>query len=249
MRIATRLAVFSLVVLSLSSLAIKFYFLPATERFIRMSVEEQVHRDMEAFEKIIAVVVTAAGTDKDFVRRALHAISVDKGIPIELRRGEFLHKQFGRRSDKEARNDFEARALLTGKPEFRETERFIEYAYPLKAQGVCQGCHVDSSGRPIERGTPVGLAVRRVPLTALSESPIGYFTLDLFWENFALVLLAILISLIPVYFWVLRPLQRLSAESGEILKAGEREEPIDPNEKSDDWSAIRKVIENAKHSQ
>jgi len=246
MRIVTRIVVFSTIVLSLASLAIKFYFLPATDRFIRMSVEEQIHRDMEAFEKIIAVVVTAAGNDKDFVRRALHAISVDRSIPIELRRSEFLHKQFGRRADKQARNDFEIRALLTGKPEFRQTDRFIEYAYPLKAQPVCQGCHVDASGRPIERGTPVGLAVRRVPLTALAESPISYFTLDLFWENFGLVLLALVIALIPVYFWVLRPLQRLSEESGRILKNEDGDDTHDFNERRDDWYAIRKVIENAK---
>ncbi len=215
-------------VLFLAALAIKFYFLPAAESFSRLTVEEQMHRDMVAFEQIIGVVVTAAQGDKEFVRRALYAISADKSIPIELRRSEFLHRQFGRLKDKEPRNEFEALALATGNPQFRTTDNFIEYAYPLKAQGICMGCHVDNLGKPIGLGEPVGLAVRRVPLRSVTESRIAYFTLDLFWQNFALVSASVLLVLLPIWLFIFRPLRALAAESEQILKAADERAEIDP---------------------
>lgn len=255
MNITTKIWVTVTAVLLVAALAIKFYFLPAAERFSRLTVEEQMHRDMEAFEKIIAVVVTAANGDKDYVRRALYAISADKSIPIELRRSEFLHQQFGRRKDKEPKNDFEALVLSSGNPQFRTTDKFIEYAYPLKAQPVCLGCHVDTAGKPIPLGSPVGLAIRRVPLTAVTDSRIAYFTLDLFWENFGLVLVAVFLVLGAVWFWILRPLRGLARESDAILKtADERSDgdstgdfSISPHGKDgDELHAIQKLILYAK---
>lgn len=240
-------------VLLFAALAIKFYFLPAAERFSRLTVEEQIHRDMEDFEKIIAVVVTAANGDKDYVRRALYAISADKSIPIELRRSEFLHRQFGRRTDKEAKNEFEAAVLASGKAQFQTTEKFIEYAYPLKAQGICQGCHIDATGKPISLGAPVGLAIRRVPLSSVTNSRVAYFTLDLFWENFALVLVSVLLVLVAVWFWILRPVRALARESDAILKAadergdagGDLEMPGHAKDE-DELHAIQKLIRYAK---
>lgn len=228
-------------VLFIAALAIKFYFLPAAERFSRLALEEQMHRDMEAFEKIIGVVVTAANGDKDFVRRALYAISADKSIPIELRRSEFLHQQFGRRKDKEPANEFEAQVLTSGKAQFQATEKFIEYAYPLKAQPVCQGCHIDAVGKPIPLGTPVGLAIRRVPLSAVTDSRIAYFTLDLFWENFALVSASVLLVLLAVWFWILRPLRTLARESETILKDADEHGNDD-----DELHSIHRLIQYAK---
>jgi hypothetical protein len=208
-------------VLFLAAIAIKLYFIPAADRFARLTIEEQMHRDMVAFEKIIGVVVTAAQGDKDYVRRALYAIGTDKSIPIELRRSEFLQEQFGRIKAREPQNEFEALALASGNSAFRTTDSFIEYAYPLKAQGVCMGCHVNTQGQAISAGTPVGLAVRRVPLTAIANSKISYFTLDLFWQNFALISLTVFMVLVPISVWILRPIRLLAAESEEILHAAE----------------------------
>lgn len=250
MKISTRLWIIVTAVLTLASLAIKFYFLPSAERFVRLSVEEQIHREMQAFEKIIGVVVTAANGDREYVRRALYAISADKSVPIELRRSNFLTQQFGYRKDREVRNDFESRVMETAQAAFRETEQFIEYAYPLKAQPVCQTCHV-KDGKPIALGQPVGIAIRRLPLTALTESRIGFFTLDLFWENFGLLLFCIAAVMLPVYIWVLRPLGRLSEESRLVLEQQEtaNEEPLALSEGEkypDEWQAIQRIVADAR---
>lgn len=255
MKISTKIWVLVTLVLSLAALAIKLYFLPAAERFSRLTVEEQMVRDMESFEKIIAVVVTAANGDKDYVRRALYAISADKTIPIELRRSEFLHQQFGRRKDKEPKNDFEAGVLSSGNPQFRTTDKFIEYAYPLKAQAVCMGCHVDAAGKSIPFGSPVGLAVRRVPLSAVTDSRIAYFTLDLFWENFGLVLFSVLLVLLPIFLWILRPIRAMAGESEQLLKAIDEQGDSDAvtefeltshSKDADELHAIQRLINYAK---
>ncbi|AFM12749.1 hypothetical protein [Turneriella parva] len=253
MKISTRLWIAVTAVLTLASLFIKFYFLPAAERFTRLSVEEQIHRDMVAFEKIIGVVVTAANGDQDYVRRALYAISADKTIPIELRRSDFLNSQFGVRKDRVPQNDFERRVLQSAQAAFRQTDQFIEYAYPLKAQPICQTCHVGADNKAIALGQPVGLAIRRLPLSALSESRISYFTLDLFWENFGLLVVCMLGLLVPVWWWVLRPLSRFSAESEGIIH---RRDMADDSDKTvllpesekmpEEWRSIRRIIDDAR---
>ncbi len=253
MKISTRLWIVVTAVLTLASIAIKFYFLPAAERFTRLSVEEQIHRDMVAFEKIIGVVVTAANGDKEYVRRALYAISADKSIPIELRRSEFLNSQFGVRKDRQPQNDFEKQVLQSAQAAFRETDQFIEYAYPLKAQTVCQTCHVGADNKAIPLGQPVGLAIRRLPLTALSESRISYFTLDLFWENFGLLMACVLGILLPIWLWVLRPLNKLALDSEEILLRREMNDETDKTvllpeseHMPEEWQSIRRIIDDAR---
>lgn len=251
MKISTRLWIIVTAVLTLASLAIKFYFLPAAERFTRLSVEEQIHREMQAFEKIIGVVVTAANGDKEYVRRALYAISADKSVPIELRRSNFLTQQFGYRKDREVRNEFESRVMETAQAAFRETEQFIEYAYPLKAQPVCQTCHVGKDGKAIALGQPVGIAVRRLPLSALKQSRISYFTLDLFWENFGLLLVCVAAVMLPVWMWVLRPLTRLSEESRLVLEQRESDtlHPLALSEGEkypEEWQAIQRIVTDAR---
>lgn len=251
MRISTRLWIIVTAVLTLASLAIKFYFLPTAEHFVRLSIEEQIHREMQAFEKIIGVVVTAANGDKEYVKRALYAISADKSIPIELRRSNFLTRQFGYRKDREVRNDFEGRVMETAQAAFRETDQYLEYAYPLKAQPICQTCHVGADGKPIALGQPVGIAIRRLPLSALSESRISYFTLDLFWENFGLLLLCVVAVLLPVWLWVLRPLGRLSEESRLVLELKEpgTEQPLALSEGErypEEWQTIQRIVADAR---
>ena len=251
MRISTRLWIIVTAVLTLASLAIKFYFLPTAERFVRLSVEEQIHREMQAFEKIIGVVVTAANGDREYVRRALYAITADKSVPIELRRSNFLTQQFGYRKDREVRNDFESRVMETAQAAFRETDQYLEYAYPLKAQPVCQTCHVGADGKAITLGKPVGIAIRRVPLTAITDSRISYFTLDLFWENFGLLLLCVAAVLLPVWLWVLRPLGRLSEESRLVLELKEpgTEQPLALSEGErypEEWQAIQRIVADAR---
>jgi hypothetical protein len=250
MKISTRLWITASAVLTLASLAIKFYFLPEAERFIRLSVEEQIHREMQSFEKIIGVVVTAANGDKEFVRRALYAISADKSIPMELRRSNFLTQQFGYRKDREVQNDFERRVMDTAQAAFRETDQFLEYAYPLKAQTVCQTCHV-KDGKPIALGQPVGIAIRRVPLRSLHESRISFFTLDLFWENFGLLLFCIAAVMLPVWLWVLRPLGRLSEESRLLIEQKEamtaQHLAVSEGEKyPEEWQAIQRIVADAR---
>jgi len=253
MKISTRLWITVTAVLTLASLVIKFYFLPAAERFTRLSVEEQIHRDMVAFEKIIGVVVTAAKGDKEYVRRALYAISADKSIPIELRRSEFLNSQFGVRRDRQPQNDFERQVMQSAQAAFRQTDEFIEYAYPLKAQPICQTCHVGADNKAIKLGQPVGLAIRRLPLAALSESRISYFTLDLFWENFGLLVACVLGILIPVWLWILRPLNRLAYESDEILLRRDMADESDKTallpeaeELPEEWRSIQRIIDDAR---
>ncbi len=252
MKISTRLWIIVTTVLTLASLAIKFYFLPSAEHFVRLSVEEQIHREMQAFEKIIGVVVTAANGDKEYVRRALYAISADKSVPIELRRSNFLTQQFGYRKDREVRNDFESRVMETAQAAFRETDQYLEYAYPLKAQPVCQTCHVGADGKAIALGQPVGLAIRRLPLTALTNSQISYFTLDLFWENFGLLVACVLLVLLPVWLWILRPLHQLAEQSEEILHrrdmASESDKAIlltEGEKMPEEWRSIRRLIDDA----
>lgn len=252
MRISTRIWILVTTVLTLASLVIKLYFLPAAERFTRLTVEEQIHREMQAFEKIIGVVVTAANGDKEYVRRALYAISADKTIPIELRRSEFLDSQFGKRRDRQPQSDFEKRVMHTAEAAFRQTDQFIEYAYPLKAQPICQTCHVGADGKPITLGQPVGIAIRRLPLTAITDSRISYFTLDLFWENFGLLVACVLLVLLPVWLWILRPLQQLAEQSEEILH---RRDMADESDKAilltegekipEEWRSIRRLIDDA----
>lgn len=255
MKISTKIWILVTAVLSLAALAIKLYFLPAAERFSKLTVEEQMQRDMVAFEQIIGVVVTAANGDKEYVRRALYAIGADKSIPIELRRSEFLHEQFGRRKDREPKNEFEAEVLASGIPRFRTTEKFIEYAYPLKAQGVCMGCHIDTAGKSIPFGTPVGLAIRRVPVAAVTDSRAAYFTLDLFWQNFALVLLAVLLTILPIYLWILRPIHLMAQASEKILRAAEEQTEADPmtdfeiashGKDTDELHALKRLIDYAR---
>lgn len=254
MKISTRLWIVVIAVLTIASLAIKLYFLPAAERFTRLTLEEQIHREMQAFEKIIGVVVTAANGDKEYVRRALYAISADKTIPIELRRSEFLDTQFGKRKDRQPQNDFEKRVMHTAEAAFRQTDQFIEYAYPLKAQPICQTCHVGADGKAIALGQPVGLAIRRLPLTALTDSRINYFTLDLFWENFGLLVICVLGVLLPVWLWILRPLGRLSQESEEILHRREMADDADradllpeAEKMPEEWRSICRIIDDARN--
>lgn len=255
MKISTKIWILVAGVLSLAALAIKLYFLPSAERFSRIAVEEQMQRDMIAFEQIIGVVVTAANGDKEYVRRALYAIGADKSIPIELRRSEFLHKQFGRRKDREPKNEFEAQVLASGNPQFRTTEKYIEYAYPLKAQGVCMGCHVDTAGKSIPFGSPVGLAIRRVPLAAVNDSRVHYFTLDLFWQIFSLVLLAVLLTLLPIYLWMLKPIHNMAVDSEEILKVADARDDSDAitdfeiasgRKDPDELHALKRLIDYAR---
>lgn len=253
MKISTRMWITVAAILTLASLAIKFYFLPAVENFNQLAVKEQIEREMVTFEKVLGVVATAANKDMNVVRRSFRAISEEKGIPIDLRRAAVLDEQFGKQKAGYAENDFEREALKTGKPVFREFNGNIEYAYPLKTQKLCQGCHVDALKRPVALDTPLGLAVRKLPIRTLTESPISYFTLDLFWQNFALLVLCILALLVPVWFWILRPLKDLSEKSDEIVlrreMAAESDKVVELLPESEkmpeEWRSIKRIINDA----
>jgi len=251
MRISTRIWIAVSAILTIAALAIKFYFLPAVERFNRLTIEEQMQRDMVAFEKVLAVVATAADKNMDFVRRSFRAISEEKGIHVELRRDKILDEQFGKKDDY-AQNDFEREALRSRKPAFREHDGNIEYVYPLKAQKLCQSCHVTAEHKPVALGQPLGLALRKLPLSVFTDSPISYFTLDLFWQNFALLAFCMLALIVPVWFWILRPLQRLADKSDAIVHRRDMANEEDKvslipetEQMPEEWRSIRRIIDDA----
>ena len=210
MKISAKITSLAIALISLVAIIIKFYFIPVTDNFLEISLREQMKRDMQSFEQVLHTVVSAAGDNKDFVRRALYSISANPAIPIELRRSKFIEDQYGKKEGHGARNDLERAVFKKGKPEFRKTTENFEYIYPIRATGVCQRCHADAQGKVIPHGYIIGLAVRTTPVKVLRDSSLSYFVMDFFWENLLLVGMVIGILLAGVFFWVILPLRKIS---------------------------------------
>ncbi len=180
------------------AMAIKFYFIPTTDSFLELSVENDMKRNMEAFGRVIHTVAMAADNDEDVVRRALLSIHDNPDIPVSWRRSKTISIQHGEVAEKEPQNSLEERVFQTGSPIFRKKETTFEYIYPLKAVAVCQDCHFDEAQKnPVPLGYVLGLAISSVPRQTLHESKLFFFVKDLFVVNmflFAAILTAIYVG-------------------------------------------------------
>ncbi len=210
MKLWTRFLILALALVSLLTLGIKFYFMSEANHYLELSVQDQMKRDMQAFENIILVVTKVACQNKEVVRSALAQIDADPNIPVELRRSEFIIRQFGNKPGHEAKDPLEQEVFRTGEPRFRKNERFFEYIYPLKANGICQNCHIDRSGNKVPAGYVLGLAIKRVPKSVLKENSLSYRIMDLFWENLAMVIFVFLVLVFALYYWFVYPLYKLA---------------------------------------
>ncbi len=225
MSIRAKLAALACACFTVAGLLIKLYFIPATDRYLEESVRNEMIRDVHALERMILIVVSAAGGNKDTVRRALDAITRDPGIPVELRRSPFIVRQYGVAKDKSPRDGWEEAVVASGTPAFRATEEVLQYAYPLKARAICGGCHQTAAGAPVPHGTVLGLAVKTVPRSVLRDSSLVYFVMDLFWHNLVMVGLLIGVLLFGMAFWVLSPVSRLAQKAEDALARSDEELP------------------------
>jgi len=229
--------------LTVVALVIKFYFIPATGHFVELTIRDQMMRDLAAFERTVLIVVSAAGTDHEFVRRALYSISEDPEIPIELRRSRFLIEQFGPRPDREPKTDVERAVFASAVPAFIKNEKSYQVIYPLRATGVCMRCHIDRTGKPIQPGTVIGLAVKSVPLSSTQQSNVMYFIMDLFWENLLMVSLAVGIMLFFVFFWIFKPLNLIQDRLDAIYRERAEEWQLDEYVQLGEWERLVRAIE------
>jgi hypothetical protein len=209
---------------------------------VDLTIRDQMLRDLTAFEKTLLVVVSAAGTDKDFVRRALFAITEDPDIPVELRRSQFIIDQFGDKPGRGARNAEEKRVFQTGKPEFLLRGQNFEMIYPLRANSVCMRCHVDAAGKPVPGGYVIGLAVKTVPASASHESSLMYFIMDLFWENLLMVGAILALCFAFIFYYFFKPLQKLNTEYDSLVL--EHAEELDQGSfvRMDEMSRLKKTL-------
>ncbi|MBF0276300.1 MAG: hypothetical protein HQM13_00855 [SAR324 cluster bacterium] len=205
-----------ILVLSMA-LAIKFYFIPQTDRFLEKSVEHDMKRNMEAFTKIIVTVVKAADGNHQVVRRALGNINADPDIPVTLLRSQAIANQFGEVSKKNTQTLRDERVFREGLPIFQKKQTKFEYAFPLKAEKVCQTCHLsEDKTKVVPIGYVLGVAVASVPFDALRENNLFFFVKDLFVVNMILFTLALLAIYLVFYFLVNRPLENLQTSLSDL---------------------------------
>ncbi|MDH5681892.1 MAG: hypothetical protein OEZ36_09905 [Spirochaetota bacterium] len=240
MKLATRNLIYASAIIISLSIAIKMYyefaFRPKIDAYIEESIKESMEKDLKAFEKIILTVVKAAGGDGNVVRQALIAISKDKGIPISIKRSDFINRQFGTIPERSAANDIERLALKGGKAVFRKTRDSFEYIYPLKAGKICQTCHIDKSGKKVAIGYPLGLAIKTLPRSIVKdisaktgsqtekgrlarELSLVYYVVDLIWPGFILLIMSMAILLLIIHIRVTRPLKELKLQVENHLQA------------------------------
>lgn len=217
MKVSTKFLILLICMMVVAALTIKAYFIPEVDRFLELSVQHEMQRDMLAFEHIISVVVSAAGNDHGFVREALSAISTNPEIPIELRRGPLIDAQFGEVAQHGPRGEDERWVLENATPFFHQAEAHFEYIYPLKAQAVCANCHVTPAGEPVPEDAVLGLAVKRVPTETLQESSLRFFVMDVFWNNLLMVCLGLGLLLFSLFRWVFGPLDRVAGKLNRVL--------------------------------
>ncbi len=268
MKLSTKLLSLTAVIMILIAIVVKVYFegyfTPRVNNYIEESIKQSLEKDMEGFERIIITVVTAAQGNYGFVREALVTISKDKKIPIDLRRSELINSQFGNVPERSAKNIFEKKVFATGKAIFRKTEQNYEYIYPLKAQRLCQQCHVTKSGEAVAEGYVLGLAIKRIPRAALQkkslekasqpltkslsqELSLAYFVMDLFWPTLILLGLSIGILLIFIFRWVIRPLKRINEK---VIDSYIHDESIDEDyqKKEGELDGLEKRIYTLLHN-
>ena len=220
----------SSIAITLAAIIIKIYFIPQTDQFLELSIKKQMQDESVVFERLILTVVRAAGHDPKFVRRALFAISEDPEIRVELLRSALINAQFGPKKGARKPLEFEKEVFREGRPVFRKSLDNFEYAYPLRARPVCQNCHVDPAGRPVESGYVLGVAVKRVSRNVLRESSLTYFVMDMFWENLLLVSLALAVVLGFIQWKLVRPISRMAERFQEYFARDDVHEKLPQNE-------------------
>lgn len=229
MKLWTRFLILTLIVISIFTLAIKFYFMNQAYHHLELSIKDQIKRDMIAFEQMILIVATVAGKNENVVRKALFSISENQNIPVQLRRSELIVAKYGTKAGHEAQNESEKKAFETGKAVFRKNDQYLEYIYPLKAHGICQNCHTSQNGIKVTPDYVLGLAVKKVPRSVLKESSISYHIMDLFWENLFLMILGILILTVALYYWFVFPLFQLTSRVKPAIIALDEDIPGSAN--------------------
>ncbi len=198
------------VLIVVTLVAVKFYFIPKVDGFLEMSVEHDMKRNMEAFEKIIHTVVHAADKDEEVVRRALTSISENKEIPVVLLRSRAINNQFGDAAGTKQLNSSEENVFRHGEPLFQSNRDDFVYLYPLKAVEVCQGCHLNEQGdQPVPLGYVLGLAISSLPYQTLWDSKLFFFVKDLFMTNVLWIGLILVIIWFCVQWLIIHPLNSL----------------------------------------
>ena len=217
-------------VATLFTLVIKFYFIPQVDQFIELSIEHDMKKNMESFEKIVHIVAKAASGDKAVIERAFKTIHSDPAVPIELRRSKAIDNDYGTSSNNSVITNDEIEVFRTGESKFLKTTKEFVYIYPLKVNKICQECHVseDNQNKPVPLGYVLGLAIAKAPKTKLVENKLLFFVKDLFVVN-ATIFFAVLIFLyLILYKLVLMPLVNLKKEikNSYLQKAPESEVEI-----------------------
>ncbi len=238
MKIAHKIAILFLILITVVSFIIKGYFMPIVDGYLELSVQDQMMKDMAAFEKVIHVVVSAADTNHEVVRRALRSITTDENIPVVLKRSGFIARQFGYPDHMTPYTDTEEKVIESGEAVFLKNDEFYEYYYPLRAVSVCRNCHFEANGDPVKPGTVLGVAVKKVPESVLRDASLTYFVMDLFAENLLMVTLIVIAVLLCVYFWMLKPLYRLTG----LLKPVYIREEYEFHESADEFENIENGI-------
>lgn len=213
-------------------LVFKFYFIPKVDRFLELSVEQNMKSNMIAFEKVIQKIALAANGDDEVVRRALNAIHNDREIAVRLRRSRSIQIQYGNHSSKEAQNELESKVFITGTPVFVSTNKKFQYIYPLKVVKICQDCHHSEQQENIEipLGYVLGLAISEIPKSFLLENKLWFFVKDLFVINIVIVLSILLLIYLFIQWVLILPVKRLEERASHILseKSGDDGVPISP---------------------
>lgn len=204
-------------ILLASSLMIKFYFIPEMDRFLELTIKEQMEHEVHSFEKMVTIIAKAANKNHEFIREAFLAISADKETHVEFHRSDLIKNQFGKKNEV-LLSEIEKTVMDTGVPTFQKSGEFYEFVYPLKANKICQGCHVISANRPVEMNSVLGLAVKRVPLNMVEKSGFRYFVMDLFLKNMILLGAGLFAFSIFVFFWMVNPIRKMTERIADVTE-------------------------------
>lgn len=231
-------AVFILV--SIWTILIKVYFSKNVNSFLEKTIQSEMEKDTDTLERIIITIANIANGNKNIVRKALNSIGTNPSIPIDLKRSSIIERQYGFVKEKSIHGDIEKKVLESKLPKFIKTEKELLYFYPLKAKPVCQQCHQLADGTNVKLGSVLGIAIKKVPRSRLTENKLSYFVLDLFWENLLafLVIIGFLIFLFYIYYK--RPFDKLRKKAHIILLEDDSVESI---KNKTDFSEIEQLLD------
>lgn len=232
------------VLVSLTLLIVKFYFIPQVDGFLELTMEHDMKRNMQSFEKVIHTVVTAADQDEQVVRRALTSISRNQEIPVVLVRSQAIQRQYGEGNAEIPQNTEWQQVFSSGNPDFHKKDGDYVYVYPLKAKPVCQNCHrAENRIDPIPLGSVLGLAVASTPQQTLWDNKLFFFVKDLFFYNLLWIALLLFLVYLFIRAWFILPLKRLHKTSEELDEVEEESFEFETDGRQlDEFSSLERRI-------